>query len=240
MKENNYRVLIAEDDKDIIDLLELYLENAGYDVLTAENGLLAWECIEKEEHIDLVIMDIMMPEMNGYQLIRKVREHHNLPVIIISAKTEDSDKILGLDLGADDYIAKPFNPLEVVARVKSNLRRYYHLNDQTSEDDGQLHVGELTLDTNSMSLKKGDKDIALTPMEFKILSLLMQNPGKVFTKIQIYQYASGEYVENDENTIMVHISNLREKIERDPKMPEYLKTIRGLGYKIEKKPVCGL
>lgn len=237
MKENRYRILIAEDDKDIIDLLELYLENAGFDVLTAENGLLAWECLERENNMDLVIMDIMMPEMNGYQLIRKLREHHNLPVIIISAKTEDSDKILGLDLGADDYIAKPFNPLEVVARVKSNLRRYYHLNERTQEDDGQLHVGDLTLDTNSMLLKKGDSEISLTPMEFKILNLLMQNPGKVFTKIQIYQHASGEYVENDENTIMVHMSNLREKIEKDPRMPEYLKTIRGLGYKMEKKPL---
>lgn len=234
MKDDKYRILIAEDDRDIIDLLELYLDNAGYDVLTAENGVLAWECLEREKDIDLVIMDIMMPEMNGYQLIRKMRGRHNMPVIIISAKTEDSEKILGLDLGADDYVAKPFNPLEVVARVRSNLRRYYHLNDQP-EDDGHLRVGELKLNTESMSLMKGSEEITLTPMEYKIIHLLMQNPGKVFTKIQIYQHASGDYVENDENTIMVHISNLREKIETDPKMPKYLKTIRGLGYKLEKQ-----
>lgn len=233
MKDDRYRVLIAEDDRDIIDLLELYLDNAGYDVITAENGLLAWECLEREKDIDLVIMDIMMPEMNGYQLIRKMRGQHNMPVIMISAKTEDSEKILGLDLGADDYVAKPFNPLEVVARVRSNLRRYYHLNDQP-EDDGNLRVGDLRLNTESMSLTKGSEEITLTPMEYKILHLFMQNPGKVFTKIQIYQHASGDYVENDENTVMVHISNLREKIEEDPKMPKYLKTIRGLGYKLEK------
>ncbi len=235
MKDNKYRVLVAEDDRDIIDLLELYLENAGYEVLTAENGLLAWQSLEANADIDLVIMDIMMPEMTGYQLLRKMRETKNIPVIIISAKTEDSDKILGLDLGADDYIAKPFNPLEVVARVRSNLRRFYSLNDQVAEDDGSLIVGDLALNTNSMTLKKGDEEIALTPMEYKILMLFMQNPGKVFTKIQIYQHASGDYVENDENTIMVHMSNLREKIETDPKMPKYLKTIRGLGYKLEKQ-----
>ncbi|SFG18552.1 response regulator transcription factor [Oribacterium sp. WCC10] len=235
MKDQRYRVLVAEDDRDIIDLLSLYLENAGFEVLTAENGLLAWECLEKEQDIDLVLMDIMMPEMTGYQLLRKMREHHNTPVIIISAKTEDSDKILGLDLGADDYVAKPFNPLEVVARVKSNIRRFYNLNDSSSDNEGQIRVGELILDVNNMTLKKGDEDIALTPMEYKILHLLMQNPGKVFTKIQIYQHASGDYVENDENTVMVHISNIREKIESDPKMPVYLKTIRGLGYKFEKK-----
>ncbi len=235
MKDNKYRILVAEDDRDIVDLLELYLENAGYEVLTAENGLLAWQSLVANTDIDLVIMDIMMPEMTGYQLLRKMRETKNIPVIIISAKTEDSDKILGLDLGADDYIAKPFNPLEVVARVRSNLRRFYSLNDQGAEDDGSLTVGDLVLNTNSMTLKKGDEEIALTPMEYKILMLFMQNPGKVFTKIQIYQHASGDYVENDENTIMVHMSNLREKIETDPKTPKYLKTIRGLGYKLEKQ-----
>lgn len=235
MKDNKYRILVAEDDRDIIDLLEMYLDNAGYEVLTAENGLLAWQCLSSHDDIDLVIMDIMMPEMTGYQLLRKMRETKNIPVIIISAKTEDSDKILGLDLGADDYISKPFNPLEVVARVRSNLRRFYSLNDTNFDDDGLLTVGDLALNTNSMTLKKGSEEIALTPMEYKILMLLMQNPGKVFTKIQIYQHASGDYVENDENTIMVHMSNLREKIEQDPKMPKYLKTIRGLGYKLEKQ-----
>ncbi len=235
MKDNKYRILVAEDDRDIIDLLEMYLDNAGYEVLTAENGLLAWQSLSSNDDIDLVIMDIMMPEMTGYQLLRKMRETKNIPVIIISAKTEDSDKILGLDLGADDYISKPFNPLEVVARVRSNLRRFYSLNDTNFDDDGLLTVGDLALNTNSMTLKKGSEEIALTPMEYKILMLLMQNPGKVFTKIQIYQHASGDYVENDENTIMVHMSNLREKIEQDPKMPKYLKTIRGLGYKLEKQ-----
>ena len=234
MRDKKYRILIAEDDCDIVNLLELYLENAGYEVLTAENGLLAWQRLQQDT-VDLIIMDIMMPEMDGYQLIRKVRESMNVPVIILSAKTEDSDKILGLDLGADDYIAKPFNPLEVAARVRSNNRRFYHLNEHSTVAEVKvLETGELKMNLESMTLRKGEREIMLTPTEFKILRLLMQHPGKVFTKLQIYESINGEYFESDDNTIMVHISKIREKIEDEPKNPVYLKTIRGLGYKIEK------
>ena len=234
MRDKKYRILIAEDDHDIVDLLELYLENAGYEVLTAENGLLAWQSLQQDA-VDLIIMDIMMPEMDGYQLIRQVRESMNVPVIILSAKTDDSDKILGLDLGADDYIAKPFNPLEVAARVRSNIRRFYHLNEHSPAAEAKnLEVGELRMNLESMTLRKGAREILLTPTEFKILRLLMQHPGKVFTKLQIYESINGEYFESDDNTIMVHISKIREKIEDEPRNPVYLKTIRGLGYKIEK------
>ncbi len=236
MPDKKYRILIAEDDRDIIDLLELYLENAGYEVLSAENGLLAWQCLQQET-VDLILMDIMMPEMDGYQLIRKVRENMNVPVIILSAKTEDSDKILGLDLGADDYIAKPFNPLEVAARIRSNIRRFYHLNDSRGrgEHEDSITIGELRLDLEGMKVTKRGEEILLTPTEFKILRMLMQNPGKVYTKIQIYEHVNGDYYASDDNTIMVHVSKLREKIEDDPKAPRYLKTIRGLGYKMEKQ-----
>ncbi len=234
MSDKMYKILIAEDESDIIELLRLYLENAGFIVIGAADGIEALNIIESE-HIDLAIFDIMMPRLDGYQLIRKVREKHNFPIMVLSAKNQDSDKILGLDLGADDYLTKPFNPLEIVARVKSALRRFYQLNDNTQEQNsGVIRVGEITLNTISMSADKNGEEIPLTPTEFKILSLLMQNPGRVFTRTQIYESVMGEYYESDDNTIMVHISKIREKIEKDSKKPEYLLTVRGLGYKIAK------
>lgn len=227
-------ILIAEDDEDIIELLKLYMENAGYRVISADNGLDAYQLLEKERP-DLAILDIMMPGMNGYELTKKIREEHCIPILILSAKNQDSDKILGLDLGADDYMTKPFNPLEIVARVKSNLRRFYHLNENNgSFRDGILKVGELELDTRTLVFTKSGKEIPLTPTEYKIVAMLMENPGRVYTKVQIYENINGEYFENDDNTMMVHISKLREKIEDDSKKPLYLKTVRGLGYKIEK------
>ena len=234
MSDKMYKILIAEDESDIIELLRLYLENAGFIVIGAADGIEALNIIESE-HIDLAIFDIMMPRLDGYQLIRKVREKHNFPIMVLSAKNQDSDKILGLDLGADDYLTKPFNPLEIVARVKSALRRFYQLNDNTQEQNsGVIRVGEITLNTISMSADKNGEEIPLTPTEFKILSLLMQNPGRVFTRTQIYESVMGEYYESDDNTIMVHIAKIREKIEKDSKKPEYLLTVRGLGYKIAK------
>ncbi len=234
MSDKMYKILIAEDESDIIELLRLYLENAGFMVKGAADGIEALNIIESE-HIDLAIFDIMMPRLDGYQLIRKVRENHNFPIMVLSAKNQDSDKILGLDLGADDYLTKPFNPLEIVARVKSALRRFYQLNDNTQEQNsGIIKVGEITLNTISMSADRNGEEILLTPTEFKILSLLMQNPGRVFTRTQIYESVMGEYYESDDNTIMVHISKIREKIEKDSKKPEYLLTVRGLGYKIAK------
>ena len=234
MSDKTYNILIAEDDPDIINILELYLQNAGYEVLTAKDGIDAWAILQTKS-IDLCIFDIMMPRMNGYELIKKVRETSTIPILMLSAKAQDSDKIIGLDLGADDYISKPFNPLEVVARVRSNLRRSYKLSQPAASpnDDSILRIGDLCLDPERVRLTRGDREIPVTPTEFKILSLLMKHPGRVFTKVQIYEHINGEFFERDENTIMVHISNLRDKIEDDSHNPVYLKTVRGLGYKIE-------
>ena len=229
----SYKILIAEEDTDIQEVLRLYLENAGFTVIAAENGMRAYELLSREMP-DLAIFDIMMPELNGFELTKKVRVTSSIPIIILSAMNADSDKILGLDIGADDYITKPFNPLEVVARVQSNLRRKYKLDNGSDKSSELLCVGELVLDTKKFTLQKNDEDIQLTPTEFKILSTLMEKPGRVFTKAQIYERINGEYFENDDNTMMVHISKLREKLGDDSKNPKYLKTVRGLGYKIEK------
>lgn len=232
-----YRILVAEDDKDIAEFIKLYLVNEGYEVILAQDGLLAYDETLKQK-IDLAVVDIMLPKMNGYDLIKKIRENSNIPIVILSAKNQDSDKILGLDLGADDYLTKPFNPLELVARIKSNIRRYYSLGSQAgTEKEKEAHiwrVGELLLDEESVTLTKGGEVITITPTEYKMLSLFMKSPGKVFTKMQIYQAVNGECYVNDDNTLMVHISNLRDKIEENPREPKYIKNIRGIGYKIEK------
>ena len=232
----NYNILVVEDDIDIIKLLKIYLEDDGNKVLSAKNGLEALE-VMKNTKIDLVVMDIMMPQMDGYELTKRIREKLNIPILILSARNEDTDKILGLNLGADDYITKPFNPLEIVARVNSNLRRFYDLNKsiEVESNKEKLVVGELILDTQKMTLFKGEDEIIVTPTEFKILSLLMKTPGRVYTKVQIYEAINGEYFDSDDNTIMVHISRLRDKVENESKNPEYIKTVRGIGYKIEKK-----
>ena len=220
-------ILIAEDDRDIRDLLRLYLEGEGYRVLEAENGAQAL-ILAREQTPDMAILDVMMPEMNGFELTRALRRYSEIPILILSARSQDNDKILGLNLGADDYIAKPFNPVEIVARVKAQLRRAL----RTGSD--VLTVGDLTLDTASFQLTKGGKQILLTPVEYKILALLMRSPGRIFTKVQLYEGAVGPYFEGDDNTMMVHISKLREKIEDDPKLPRHIITVRGLGYKLEK------
>nr|WP_315024954.1 response regulator transcription factor [uncultured Aminipila sp.] len=233
----SYKILVAEDDDSIVDLLKLYLENEGYEVYAASNGLQAMEILTNNK-IDLAVLDIMMPKLNGYEVTKWIRNISNMPILILSAKNLDSDKIIGLDLGADDYMTKPFNPLEIIARVKAALRRYYKLNDSAGKEpiaSTKFIVGELELDIEKMELTKSGKEIPLTPTEYKIITLLMKSPGRVYTKAQIYETISGEYFESDDNTMMVHISKLREKIERDPKSPEYIKTIRGLGYKIEKR-----
>ena len=220
-------ILIAEDDADIRGLLRLYLEGEGYRVLEAEDGAQALE-LAREDPPDMAILDIMMPGMNGFELTRALRKFSDVPILILSAKSQDNDKILGLNLGADDYIAKPFNPVEIVARVKAQLRRAA----RTTGD--VLQVRDLSLDTASFQLTKGGQPILLTPMEYKILALLMRSPGRIFTKIQLYEGAVGPYFEGDDNTMMVHISKLRDKIEDDPKNPRYIITVRGLGYKLEK------
>lgn len=226
------KVLIAEDDKDIVQIIKLYIENENIEVLVAQNGQEAMDIIETEQ-IDLVVSDIMMPLMNGFELIKKVRENLKIPIIVISAKDQSADKVLGLNIGADDYITKPFDPLEVVARVQAQLRRNYQFKENSGLNN-ILKVRELELDIDKVALTKNDGIINLTATEFKILKLLMTHPGMIYTKAQIYEHVAGDFFESDENTLMVHISNLRNKIEDDPKNPTYIKTIRGLGYKIEK------
>ena len=220
-------ILIAEDDADIRDLLRLYLEGEGFQVLEAGDGATALR-IAREQSPSMAILDIMMPEMNGFELTRALRKYSNIPILILSAKSQDNDKILGLNLGADDYIAKPFNPVEIVARVKAQLRRAERTGGSV------LTMRDLSLDTASFQLTKNGQPILLTPMEYKILAMLMRSPGRIFTKIQLYEGAIGTYFEGDDNTMMVHISKLREKIEDDPKNPRHIITVRGLGYKIEK------
>ncbi|SCI82164.1 Alkaline phosphatase synthesis transcriptional regulatory protein phoP [uncultured Clostridium sp.] len=228
------KILIAEDDEDIIGLLKLYLEKENYEVISATNGEEALKLIQSND-ISVAILDIMMPKLNGYELTKKIREIGTLPILILSARNLDSDKILGLDLGADDYLTKPFNPLEVVARVRSLIRRTYdYKNEEVIKEDEIVKVGNITINSDTFMVYKDSQEIKLTPTEFKILALLMKSPGRVFTKIQIYENVNGEYFENDDNTIMVHVYKIREKLEDDPKNPVYIKNVRGLGYKFEK------
>ncbi len=219
-------ILIAEDDADIREVLRLYLEGEGFAVAEAADGDTALR-LALSSAPDAAILDVMMPGMNGYELTRALRRQSDIPILILSAKSEDNDKILGLNLGADDYIAKPFNPMEVVARVKAHLRRAGNVRRDL------LTVGELTLDTAAMQLYKKGVPVPLTPTEYKILAQLMRSPGRIFTKVQLYEGIAGEFFESNDNTMMVHISKLREKIEDDPKNPRHIITIRGLGYKIE-------
>lgn len=230
----SFNILLAEDDDDIVGLLKLYLENEGFFVNRAKDGVEACEIFDSQK-VDIAIVDIMMPRMNGYELTKYIRGKSNIPIIILSAAQLDSDKILGLNLGADDYMVKPFNPLELIARINANLRRFYNLGSQQKNNDGKIVIGDLVLDTRMLTLEKRGEPIALTAMEYKILHMLMQSPGRVFTKMQIYEEINGEYYSNDDNTMMVHISNIRDKIEEDPKNPKYVKTVRGLGYKVEKQ-----
>ena len=219
-------ILIAEDDADIREVLRLYLEGEGFAVAEAADGDTALR-LALSSAPDAAILDVMMPGMNGYELTRALRRQSDIPILILSAKGEDNDKILGLNLGADDYIAKPFNPMEVVARVKAHLRRAGNVRRDL------LTVGELTLDTAAMQLYKKGVPVPLTPTEYKILAQLMRSPGRIFTKVQLYEGIAGEFFESNDNTMMVHISKLREKIEDNPKNPRHIITIRGLGYKIE-------
>jgi DNA-binding response OmpR family regulator len=228
--EMGYKILIADDEAEIRSLLKLYLENDGYSVVEAEDGIKALEMVTSEKP-DLCVLDIMMPGMDGYQVLRKIREDNNVPVIILSAKDADSEKILGLNLGADDYIAKPFNALEAVARINSNIRRFYSLGSSEVKLES-LKVRDLELDQESCTLKKNGVPIELTSVEYKIMELFMTHPGKVFTKQQIYENGWGEDYFIADNNIMVCISKLRSKLSDDPS--EYIKTLRGLGYRLEK------
>lgn len=223
-------ILIADDEKEIRDLLRLYLENEDYRIVEAADGMETMAVI-KDKNPDLCLLDIMMPGKDGLSVLKEIRKESNIPVIIISARTADAERILGLDLGADDYIPKPFNPLEVVARVKSNLRRYTSLGSAKNISE-TFTVKDLTLDTDSCLLTKDGVPIDLTSVEYKIMEMFMRYPGKVFTKQQIYENAwDEEYVVAD-NNIMVCISKLRTKLDEDPS--KYIKTLRGLGYRMDK------
>lgn len=225
-----YRVLIADDEAEIRQLMRLYLEKDGYEVIETDNGTDAVKICEKNKP-DMAILDIMMPGLNGYQAVQKIRSISNIPIIMISAKSQDEDKILGLDLGADDYITKPFNPLEAMARINSNIRRFYHLGAREGISR-TLTVRNLSMDIEECVVYKDEVPIELTSVEFKILKLFMENPGKVFTKQQLYEAGWGEEYIVADNNIMVCISKLRSKLEDEDN--EYIKTIRGLGYRLEK------
>lgn len=226
-----YTVLVADDEKEIRDLLRLYLENEKYNVLEAENGQQALDLLRRNS-VNLCILDIMMPKLDGYQVIREIRKESNIPVIFLSAKDEDAQKILGLNLGADDYMSKPFNPLELVARVNSNIRRFYTFGATGEEGGRTIQIRDLILNKESCTIKKGEKVIDLTSVEYRIMEMFMSHPGKVFTKQQIYEYGWGEEYIIADNNIMVCISKLRSKLEDED--GSYIKTIRGLGYRLEK------
>ncbi|WP_411681372.1 response regulator transcription factor [Clostridium thailandense] len=223
------KVLIADDEKELVELLSLYLEKE-YELFKAYDGIMALDILQSNS-IDVAVIDIMMPNMDGYQLIKRIRKKFNIPVIMLSAKGEYSDRILGLELGADDYVTKPFNPLEIAARIKAQLRRYYKFNENTKEEVEIIEFGTLRLDKATYILYKNNEEVALTSTEYKILLLLISSPGRVFTKKQIFEQVWEETFYGDDNSIMVHMSKLREKIEEDSKKPMYIKTIRGLGYK---------
>ena len=228
-----YRILIADDDKDIRSVLRLYLEDAGYEVLEAADGLQTLQVLEGRE-IDLCLLDIMMPELDGYQVLKRVREADDVPIIVVSAKGQDPEKILGLNLGADDYMVKPFNPLEAVARVNTNIRRAKGAlpQRQTQRTAPTLKCRDLELDPEACLLTKAGQPIELTSVEYRIMALLMEHPGRVFTKQQIYECGWDEDYIAAENSVMVCISKLRSKLADDPQA--YIKTIRGLGYRLER------
>ncbi len=228
MKQN--KIMVADDEKEIVNLLELYLENAGYQVFPAFDGIRALEIL-REEEIDLAVVDLMMPGMDGYTLIKRARSGLNIPILILSAKSEVSDRILGLGMGADDYITKPFDALEVVARIEANLRRFYQLGAKLTEVPKTLKVHDLELDLEACVLRKGGQETELTSIEFRMLSLFMGAPGQVFTKKQIYEAAWGEDYIVDDNNIMVYISKIRDKL-GEWEGQSYIRTIRGLGYKM--------
>lgn len=230
-----YNILVVDDDKEIVESIEIYLKNEGFNIFKAYNGIEALETlIEKEIH--LILMDIMMPKLDGIKATIKIREEKNIPIILVSAKSEDTDKIMGLNIGADDYITKPFNLLELIARVKSNLRRYVTLGNYNNDNFNKdiLKSGGLELNISTKEVKVDGEIVKITPIEFKILKLLLSNKGRVFSIDEIYEKVWNEESFNVENTVAVHIRRIREKIEINPKEPRYLKVVWGIGYKIEK------
>ena len=229
------KILVCDDDKDIVEAIDIYLTQEGYEVLKAYDGDEAIKVLKRNE-VDLLIMDVMMPRLDGIRATLKIRENMSLPIIILSAKSEDADKILGLNIGADDYMTKPFNPLELVARVKSQLRRYTQLGNLNQQGSSQVYkCGGLMINDENKEVTVDGEPIKLTPIEYNILLLLVKNAGKVFSIDQIYEKIWNEDAIGADNTVAVHIRHIREKIEINPKEPRYLKVVWGVGYKIEKQ-----
>lgn len=228
------KILVCDDDKDIVEAIDIYLTQEGYEVLKAYDGDEAIKVLKSNE-VDLLIMDVMMPRLDGIRATLKIRENMSLPIIILSAKSEDADKILGLNIGADDYMTKPFNPLELVARVKSQLRRYTQLGSTArSDNQSEFRTGGLLIKDDLKEVTVDGEKVKLTPIEYNILLLLVKNQGKVFSINQIYENIWNEEAIGADNTVAVHIRHIREKIEINPKEPRYLKVVWGVGYKVEK------
>lgn len=235
MIDGKYVVLAADDEVELLDSLELFLRRENIEMKKAVDGIEAMALFEKYQP-DMVLLDVMMPGLDGFQVLEKIREKSKIPAIMMTARSEDYDKILGLSLGADDYIVKPYNPLEVVARVKAALRRCYDYIEQSATvKQSNIKVFDLELDLESMIIRKNGVEITLTKTEYKILELLMKAPGRIYTKQQIFDYAREDDFIADDSTIMVHISNLRNKLEDNPKNAKYIKTVKGLGYRFEKE-----
>lgn len=230
---NTNTILVCDDDKEIVDAIEIYLSQEGYHILKAYDGVQAVSMMEKNE-IQLLIIDIMMPKLDGLRATLKIREKSSIPIIILSAKSEDADKILGLNIGADDYVTKPFNPLELVARVKSQLRRYTKLGNAAEDAQKVYQTGGLVMNDDLKEVTVDGEPVKLTPIEYNILLLLVKNQGKVFSINQIYESIWNEDAIGADNTVAVHIRHIREKIEINAKEPRYLKVVWGIGYKVEK------
>ena len=232
-----YNILICDDDRDIVSALDIYLTSEGYHTIAAYDGAQAVKAVE-ENDVHLILMDVMMPNLDGIRATAKLREECNVPIILLTAKSEDADKVLGLNIGADDYVTKPFNPMEVMARVKSQLRRYTLLGGKEGTaggiGDGLLKNGGIAMDDAAKTVTVDGEPASLTPIEFNILRLLLQHPGQVFSTAQIYEQVWNDPAYGSENTVAVHIRHLREKIEIDPANPRYIKVVWGLGYKMEK------
>ena len=228
------QILVCDDDREIVDAIEIYLSQEGYKIFKAYDGEQALDILGSND-IQLLIMDVMMPKLDGIHATLKIREYSSIPIIILSAKSEDSDKILGLNIGADDYVTKPFNPLELVARVKSNLRRYTSLGNMNSEGKSQYQVGGLCINDENKQVMVDGETIKMTPIEYSILLLLVKNKGKVFSINEIYESIWNEEAIGVDNTVAVHIRHIREKIEINPREPRYLKVVWGVGYKIDEE-----
>ena len=233
VEDDMYNILVCDDDREIVAAIDIYLSKEGYNVIKAYDGVEAIEKLEKEE-IHLLLIDIMMPKLDGIRATLKIRQNSSIPIIILSAKSEDADKVIGLDVGADDYITKPFNPLELIARVKSQIRRYTKLGTMVENKSDVYRVGELEINDACKEVTVDGELVKLTPFEYNILLFLVKNPGRVFTIEQIYEAVWNEKAVAADNTVAVHIRHIREKIEINPKEPRYLKVVWGVGYKIEK------